>query len=180
MDLEQMEEKRSVREGYVVLLRANAELLMPNVSYAVMRSFYQRIADACMSWTVEVFGERVRSHFLSLSDIREKSRFRTLQYRFRMRVPWQNDSHITLLCESERVELDGTVDFYRICHTWNIEEQTILPLGQILPLVDARFSKKELPFLPDGAFREGDCIVVYQNKMPTHPFIEAKLPINKN
>lgn len=177
MELEWAEEKRSVREGYVVLLRAHAELLLPDASYPVIRSFYQRIAEACMSWTVEVFGERVRAHFLSLADIREKSRFRTLQYRFRMRSPWQNDSHITLLCESERTELDGTVDFFRICHTWNIEEETVLPLGQILPLIETRFSKKELPFLPDGIYREGDHVVVYQNKTSVHPYLEAKLPI---
>ncbi len=180
MEFEKITERRSVREGYVVLLRATAELMLPDEAHPVMRSFYRRIADSCLDWATEIKGEQLRAHFLSLSDIRDKSRYRTMQYRFWMRIPWQEMPHMTILCESERTEPDGTTDFYRICHTWNTEEESILPLEQVLPLVQPKFSKKDLPFLPDGLYREGDKITVFQNRRQNNRFMEAKLPVKKD
>ena len=180
MELEKREEKRSVREGYVVLLRASAQLLLPNEAYPTMRAFYQRIVDACMSWTEEIYGERLRAHFLSLTDIRERSHYRTLSYRFAMRVPWQETPYITILCESERKELDGSVDFYRICHTWNTEEETVLPYRQAIQLFRPKATKGEMPFVPDGIYREDDKIVIYKNKTLQNRFLEARLPLKKN
>lgn len=176
MELEAMTRRQSVREGYVVLLRAEAEILLPKDPFLSMRSFYEKVSEACLNWVTEIYGEELRRHFLSLSDVREKSRFRTQYYRFWMRIPWQEMPHITILCESERTSLDGTRDFYRICHTWNTEEQTMLPFGQILQLFGFKLAKNEMPFVPDGIFKENDRIVIFQNRTSKNNFLEAKLP----
>ena len=178
MELEEMVWKRSVREGYTVLLKAEAKLLLPK-DCAEMRDFYQRLADACMNWTIDVYGERLRTQFLSLSDVREKSRFRTQQYRFWMRIPWQDAEYLTMLCESERTTPEGGCDFYRVAHTWKLAEQTALPTEQVMRLFGARIGKRELPFSADGIYREGDKLVIFQNKTEKNGFREAKLPLEK-
>ncbi|MBQ9759975.1 MAG: hypothetical protein IJW16_01355 [Clostridia bacterium] len=176
MEFERAFYRRSVREGYVVLLRAEAELLLPVGGYQTMRAFYEKIVEACMNWVVEIYGEEVRRRFLSLESIREKSRFRTQSYRFFMRSPWQEEDYLTLLCESERSSLDGDLDFYRICHTWNCREETVLPPAQCRRLFGLSASKGEMPFVPDGFYRENGRIVIYKNKTSTSDFMEVSLP----
>ena len=176
MELEEVKLRRSVREGYIVLLRAEALLVMP-VGYEKICDFYRRVADACMNWAVEVYGEHLRAQFLSLASVREKSGFRTQQYRFWMRVPWEEGDFVTILCESERASTDGERDFYRISHTWNTKEQTALPIKQVLQLLEKRPSVKDFPFQPDGVYRERDKLVIYQNKTDKNVFGEVKLPL---
>lgn len=177
MELEVVKRRQSVREGYVVLLRAEAEILLPESRFPMMRTFYEKIGDACLNWVIDVYGERLREYFLSLSDIREKSRFRTQTYRFWMRVPWETSPHLTLLCESERSDLDGSKDFYRIAHTWNTEEETVLPLAQVMRLFQIRVSKHDFPFEADGGYREGEHFLIFKNKTASNAFLEMKFPI---
>jgi hypothetical protein len=175
MDFEEMKQRRTVREGYIVLLRAEATLFLP-IGYENIRDFYQRVADACMNWAIEIYGESLRKYFLSLSDVREKSKFRTKQYRFWMRVPWEEGELATVLCESERTEFDEKKVFRRISHTWNLTEQTILPIKQVLQLLDQRVDAKDFPFCPDGVYREADKIVIYQNQTEGELFREVRFP----
>ena len=177
MELEAVTKRQSVREGYSVLLRAQAEILLPQEDFPVMRSFYERISEACLSWVTEIYGETLRNHFLGLTDIRDRSRFRTQNYRFWMRVPWQSPPYLTLLCESERSALDGSRDFYRISHTWNTAEESILPFTQVIKLFKIRSHKRDFPFEPDGGYREGDHFFVYKNANSSNGFLEIKIPL---
>ena len=88
-----------VREGYQVLLRAEAELVFPE-GKDVIGNYYRLLGDKCMSWATEVYGERIRSEFLSLEDLHDRALWRAQKYRFLMRIPWQNEHHIAILCES--------------------------------------------------------------------------------
>lgn len=176
MNFERTVRRESVREGYMVLLRAEAELLLPRGLPRIC-AFYQRLADACVNWAIEVYGEMVRAYFLALPDVRERSRFHTQSYRFWMRVPWEEMPHVTVLCESTRSALDGTQDFYRICHTWNVGEETVLPPAQVKSLLCPAHKRGDAPFAPDGIYREGDALVMFQNRGSNHPFLEVKIPI---
>ena len=180
MEFEQVTRRQSVREGFVVLLRAEATLLLPLGEYDVIRSFYERIGEACMNWVTEIYGEELRRHFLSLTEIREKSRYQTQAYRFWMRSPWEGEGHVTILCESTRSMLDGTRDFYRICHTWNCKEQSALPPTQCKRLFDFHAPASELPFSPDGFYREGDRMVIYKNANREGHFMEVSFPISNS
>ena len=177
MEFLEQTRRMSVREGFVVLLRAEANLQLPSEDYEKIRSFYQKTADSCLLWATEIYGEELRRSFLSLSDIREKSRFRTRHYRFWMRVPWSDGEHVTILCESTRESERGDTDFYRIAHTWNVAEQTILPTSQVLRLLGARPSTHALPFVPNGLYKEGETIVIYQNASAEKAFSEVRFPV---
>lgn len=83
---------------------------------------------------------------------------------------------MTVLCESERTSPDGTRDFYRIAHTWNTDEQSMLPIGQIMRLHDIKISKNNFPFAPDGMFKERDRVIIFKNKTDKNDFLEAVLP----
>ena len=176
MEFENVVWQRSVREGYVVLLRAEAELLLPTEGERI-RDFYEKTASACLSWATDVWGERLRDDFCRLSN-RERATFRIQRYRFYMRIPWQEGPYVTILCESRRNTSGGTEDLHRICHTWNTDEQTVLPKKQILRLFSAELAKKELPFAPDGIYKEKEKLVIFKNRGEKNDFLEAKLPIN--
>ena len=133
-----------------------------------------------MAWAEELYGERVRADFLNRSETHEKSQFRTHRYRFDMRIPWEDFPYITILCESERGVPGGQMDTFRICHVWNVEEQSILPPRQAMHALRLKIAKKELPFRPDGFYREGDKLVIFQNPTSHNKFLEAKLPVKMN
>lgn len=176
MELERVLMRRTVREGYVLLLRAEAELLLPKEGLEVIREFYLHVAQACLDWVSGIYGEELRKYYLALSDIRERSRFFTRCYRFWMRVPWQNDEHMTVLCESERDPIDGERDFYRIAHTWNLSEQSILPPAQTMKLFEVKMRRSVLPFAPDGIYREEGRVKIFKNPCKENRFLEAELP----
>ena len=179
MEWEEKSFKRSVREGYTVLLRAEAHLLLPKDREEICR-FYEQCAESCMAWAEEIYGAWVRADFLNRSEVREKSQFRTHRYRFDMRIPWEAFPYVAILCESERGIVSGQMDFFRICKVWNVEEESILPPRQAMHAFEIKFAKNELPFRPDGFYREGDKLVVFQNPTSHNKFLEAKLPIKMN
>ena len=177
MEFEGQKKRKTVREEYVVLLRAEAELLLPGETFSKMRDYYTRLSDSCMAWATEIYGERLRREFLELREIRDKARFKGAQYRFSMRVPWQDGRHVTVLCESERLVGGVSADRFCLGHTWNIEEETVLPFDQILRLWGIRLSKGELPFSPDGVFREGESLVLFKNPRGESRYLEIRRPI---
>ena len=76
-------EKRGacVREGYQVLLRAEAEILLPD-GKDVIGNYYRLLVEKCMSWATDVHGERIRQEFLSLEDLHDRALWRAQKYRF--------------------------------------------------------------------------------------------------
>ena len=167
----------TVCEGYQILLRAEAELFLP-IDRPRMQVFYQKIADACMNWATDIHGEMLRKEFLSLDEIREKSRFRTQRYRLRMRIPWEEGPYASILCESDLIGQwhQPQKSYHRISHVWNTEEESVLPFTQILQDFGLRITKNMLPFRPDGIYPEAAEVVFFRNATESSPFLEKRLP----
>ena len=176
MNFEQTERKGVVREGYQILLKAEARLLLP-VEHKNIRLFYENMVHACLKWAVEVHGERVRAEFEKLETIKERSAFSTQHYRMIMRCPWQSERHAAILCESQLTDQwrEPRKSYHRISHIWDLSEQTLLPIPQILKLFHTHLTKGTLPFRPDGIYPEGDELVFFRNATDSAPFLEKRL-----
>lgn len=169
----------TVREGYQILLRADAEYLLP-VDYAKLSSFYESLTDTCMKWALEVFGERLRGEFLALEGLREKSQFGTRRYQMRTCLVWEEGNFAAFLCESRLTGQwrEMQKSYHRTAQVWNLEEETLLPASEVLRAFGVRLRRKMLPFSPDGIYPEGDALVVFRNATDRFPFEEQKLPRN--
>lgn len=180
MNIEKTELHATVREGYQILLRADAYLLMPTDKPKI-RAFYEKMSQTCMKWAQEVHGEGLRKEFLALDGIREKSRFRTQRYRMQMSCPWQAERYVAFLCESELTGQWKTPQksYHRISHVWDTEEELILPFSQILKQFGMPLTKEKLPFRPDGIYPMGDQLVFFRNVTDQMAFLEKKLPITR-
>lgn len=176
-------EKRGacVREGYQVLLRAEAELVLPE-GKDVIGNYYRLLAEKCMSWATEVHGERIRRDFLSLEDLHDRALWRAQKYRFLMRIPWQSEHYIAILCESyllgQRQEVQNS--YHRLSHVWHLEEESILPIQQILELFGGGVKMRELPFVPEGVYPDGGELIFYKNPTAEAPLAQAKSPFSES
>ena len=180
MNTEKSERHATVREGYQILLRADAEVLEP-LDKPKIRCFYRNMAQGCMRWIQEVYGESLRNDFLSLENIRERSQFRTHRYRMKMQVVWEEDGYAAIVCESW---LKGNWSepqrgYHRISHVWNLAEETLLPFSEILCRFDMRLKKDMLPFCPDGIYPDGNEMVFFRNSSEQTPFLEKRLTRQK-
>ncbi len=176
MNFESNEMHATVREGYQILLRAEARLRLP-IDKPVIRAFYERLANTCMRWATEVHGEMLRREFSALEGVRERSQFGTQHYRLRMGFPWSEERYLAVICESR---LDGQwhepqKSYHRISHVWDTEEESILPIPQILRLFGFTAGRGVQPFRPDGVYPEEDRMVFFRNASDTDPFREKKL-----
>ncbi len=167
----------TVREGYQVLLRAEAEILLPE-GKDVIGNYYRLLSDKCMSWATEVYGERIRQDFLSLEDLHDRALWRAQKYRFLMRIPWATEHHIAILCESYLLGQRGNVQnsYHRLSHVWNLDEESILPISQILELLGCGIKLKDLPFVPEGVYPEGEELIFYKNPTIETPLAQCKSP----
>jgi hypothetical protein len=168
----------TVSEGYQVLLRAEAEIVLPE-GKDVITNYYRLLANKCMSWATEVYGERIRRDFLSLEDLHDSALWRAQKYRFLMRIPWQSEHHIAILCESYLLGQyqDVKNSYHRLSHVWNLDEESILPISQILELFECGIHVRELPFVPDGVYPEGEELIFYKNPTLDTPLAQSKSPI---
>ena len=173
--------KATVREGYQVLLRAEAELVLPE-GKDVIGNYYRLLCDKCMSWATEVYGERIRRDFLSLEDLHDRALWRAQKYRFLMRIPWQEEHHIAILCESYLLGQRNDVQnsYHRLSYVWNLCEESILPIPQILELFGCGVKLRELPFIPEGVYPEGGELIFYKNPTAETPLAQSKSPLFKN
>ena len=172
-------EKRSatVCEGYQVLLRAEAEIVLPE-GKNVIGNYYRLLADKCMSWASEVYGERIREQFLSVEDLQDRALWRAQKYRFLMRIPWKNEHHMAILCESYLLgqSKESPNSYHRLAHIWNLEEENILPIGQVLELFAGGIKLRDLPFVPDGIYPEDSELIFYKNPTFDTPLTQSKSP----
>ena len=180
MKVEKKEWHATVREGYQILLRAEATCLLPTEAPKI-RAFYEIMIDTCMRWVLEVYGERLRREFLSLESVHEKSQFRTQRYRMSVHIPWEDDALVVFLCESY---LTGNWqapqrEYRRISHVWRVEEALLLPFAEILETFGIRIRREMLPFRPDGIYPLGDELIFFQNATDTQFFSEHRLPIDR-
>lgn len=178
MKVEQKELHATVREGYQILLRAEAMCQLP-IEMPKIRSFYELMVDTCMRWALEVYGERLRREFLSLESVHEKSQFRTQRYRMTVHIPWEADGLSVFLCESYLTGRWRTPQkaYRRIAHVWCMEEELILPFSEILQRFGVKLKREMLPFRPDGIYPSGEELIFFQNATDVHPFAEHRLPI---
>ena len=169
-----------VREGYQVLLRAEAELVLLE-GKDVICNYYRLLAEKCMSWATEVYGERIKRDFLSLEDLHDRALWRAQKYRFLMRIPWQNEHYIAILCESyllgQRQQMQNS--YHRLSHVWNLDEESILPIPQILELFGCGIKIKELPFVPEGVYPDGGELIFYKNPTAEAPLAQRKSPFSE-
>ena len=138
------------------------------------------LSEKCMTWATEVRGERLRELFSSLESVAEKAHFKTRQYQLRMRSPWQRMPYIAMVCESHLKEDGDFKDSYRrVSHVWNAEEETMLPMEQILKMFCVKNDSKTLGFHPDGVYPENDAIVFYKNEGKNNDFMEVRRNFGK-
>lgn len=177
MKLEKTEQRANVCEGYQILLRAEAALLLPE-DRPHIREFYEKLVSTCMKWATEVHGEGLRKEFLALEGVRERSSFRSQRYRLGMRIAYEDEYYAAVVCESNLTDQwrEPQKSYHRISHVWDLREQSILPLSQILSRFGMNLGKSLLPFRPDGAYPEGEFIVCFRNVTDHTPFLEKKLP----
>ena len=173
--------KATVREGYQVLLRAEAELILPE-GKNVIGNYYRLLCEKCMSWATDVYGERIRQDFLSLEDLHDRALWRAQKYRFLMRIPWVSEHHIAILCESYLLGQYRNVQnsYHRLSHVWKLDEESILPIPQILELFGCDIRQKDLPFVPDGVYPEGGELIFYKNPTQDTPLAQSKSPLQQN
>ena len=171
MQMEAQPERRTVREGYQVLLRAEAELLLPSESHAKMRAYYRELAERCLTWATDVEGERLRNSFLSLEQPAQRSRFRTTYYRFWISVPWMEGEHLAVVCSSHLGD-----DLRRSAQIWNLTEETLLPLRQVEQLFADVLREQPRPFRPHGIYPERGALVLFRNPTAGGVFLERRIP----
>ncbi len=175
MRLEACERRAVVREGYQILMRAEARLCLPQ-DHERIASYYQALAEKCMTWAIEVRGECLRREFSALADTREKARFSMRRYSFVMSVPWEDEALAAILCESY-LSGEGSRCSHRLSHVWNLQEQTILPPGQIEKRFLAKGRHEGLPFRPDGIYPSEGELVYFRNARGDHAFAEVRRSI---
>lgn len=177
MNIIKKERHATVREGYQILMRADAELYLPEEKPRMLE-FYERMAQTCMRWAEEVHGAALRHDFSQMESIREKSQFRMQTYRLRIHSPWAEGRYAVYLCESELLGQwrEPQKSYHRISHVWDVEEELILPESQILRGFGMRLTRNMLPFRPDGIYPCKDKMVFFRNATDNLPFVERKLP----
>ncbi len=180
MELEFLELRKAVRHGYQVLLRIEAEICLP-FELLKVREFYRGLADACLSWAQDCYGEQLKNDYSALESNRERAQFRPQTYRLRIRDCFENETYIAFLCESILTgRWSGAGDgYHRISHVWNKGEELLLPNPQILKAFGFQLSQKDLPFRPDGIYPEGDSLVVFRNATERYGFLEKKFLYKK-
>lgn len=178
IEISKEERRASVREGYQILLRAKAELILPTAQTEIAR-YYSELANKCMEWATDVEGERLRREFLSMEDTRDRAHFRMRDYRFSMRYVWESEEAVAVLCESRLTGQTGLNErsYHRLSHVWNVAEQTILPARQILSQFGLSRIPAEVPFRPDGIYPEGNALLFFKNPRERDSFAEVKVPI---
>ncbi len=166
-----------VREGYRVLLTAEATLALP-VGMERIGQFYRQMCRACLEWVKQGEGERLRREYLAFEDPMERARMAGARYTLRC-VPVYRDEHYAAWeCVSILRSDTGLPRERRMAQTWCLSEQTGLPFGQILRAFPTQ--KRERPaFRPDGVYPKGDLLVFYRNGEGQEAVREALFPLKK-
>ncbi len=172
MRMEEREERAVVREGYQILLRAEAKLCLSQ-DYEQISAYYQALAEKCMTWATDVHGELLRRAFTALADTREKARFSMRRYAFVMTLAWEDGELAAILCESY-LSGEGKRCYHRLSHVWNLQEQTILPLTQIENRFLLGKRRERLPFRPDGIYPKDGELVYFRNPRGKEDFREVR------
>ena len=85
---------------------------------------------------------------------------------------------MAILCESYLLgqRSDKQNSYHRLSHVWNLDEESILPISQILELFGCGIKMRELPFVPDGVYPDGEELIFYKNPTLESPILQTKSP----
>ena len=164
----------AVREGYRSLLTADSELRLP-VGYPRICDYYRRVGEACVRWAEKAEGERLRQQYLAMEDHRDRARFRTARYRICCEAVWEETPYVTYLCRST-LQMETGVTQRIMAQVWNLEEETMLPMSEILKRFPVQPPKTKPPFRPDGIYPLARELVFYRNGDGKRAFAEHRSP----
>lgn len=173
METESKTLHRATVEGYRVLLRARAQLVLP-CGFEKISEFYRSLAQKCIEWATEVSGEGVRAEYLALSSPFERAKFPLCTYSFSMRCEEFASEYVVAVCESTFLRAGESRRYKRLSHVWLLAEETLLPVSQILRLLNLARMPRELGFSPDGIYPEGDVAVFFKNATAKNAFTEKR------
>ena len=180
MEWERVQMHASVREGYQVLLRADAELFVP-LACEKIAAYYRALAEKSLAWICEVYGEDLRKQFLAVEDVRERARFGTRRYSFSMQCVWENGAHAAFLCEGilsgENEAAERTRR--RSAAVWNLENEQLLPRGQVEKMLLAKGEKKRPPFACDGMYPCNEALIYFKNPTREGEGAEWQIPLSR-
>ena len=181
MELERLEIHRSVRREYRILLRIDAELLLP-IKEKAIREFYRSLWERCFAWARDEYGAELLRAYDALENNGERARVRAQTYRFCIRLCYEDDAIAAILCESAILgRWTGPGDGYRrLSHVWQKNEELLLPMEQIMSHFGVRIPKSRLPFQPDGIYPDGEGVVLFRNVTTDSPFLEKRLILAEN
>lgn len=165
----------AVREGYRLLLRIETEVLVAE-KYEKISGYYRRMAEACRKWVEEITGERIREVYLTSESDRERARQATARYRLRCAPVWWNGQYASWVAESW-LTVGGAERYWRVARVWNLGEETMLPMRQILEQFGMGKLPRQLPFSPDGAYPIGETLILYRNAEGDRPFEEWRMAL---
>lgn len=178
MQTEVIRERRCVRADYRILFRADAEIVVPEQK-GRMRTCLQAIFRTFSEWAGSGEGEPVRQAYLALPEIRDRSRFRTVEYRLRGKFVWEGEGLVSWVAETQLRDANRQrEEIRRTAIVWNTEEETALPPREIFRLagLSARERSKQLPFRPDGIYPVSGSLVCFRNGRGADAFREIRLP----
>ena len=181
MELARKELRRTVRHGYQILLRIEAEILLP-VEKPSICEFYQTLAESFVNFGFEDYGNRLKEEFSASESIKERAQFQMQSLRFWMRCCFEDERYLAFVCETAflgRWQGAGR-DYRRLSHVWNKQEELILPPSQVLSAYGLHLSKKDLPFPPDGIYPEGEALTIFRNATEESEFLEKRFVLQKN
>ena len=160
-----------VREGYRVLLTAEAEIVLP-VGMERIEQFYQRMCRACLEWVKQAEGERLRREYLCMEDPMERARMRGARYALRCTPVYDDGVYAAWECNSTLQSSRGLPRERRMAQVWQLAEQTGLPFSQILQAFPTD-PRGRPPFRPDGVYPKGEELLFFRNGEGDQPIREA-------
>ena len=151
----------AVREGYRSILQSDTEICLPR-GYERMEEYYLRVREACVKWAETAEGARLCEAYRAIEDHMQRARFHTAAYRLTCSPVWEESPYVTYLCRSV-LQIGGERTERVMAQVWNTEEETILPMGQVLKIFPTGTSKKRIPFRPDGVYPLSEELVFFRN-----------------
>lgn len=167
----------AVREGYRSVLQLDTEIRVP-IGHARMEEYYLRVREACVKWAETAEGERLREAYRAIEDHMERARFQTASYRLICSPVWEESPFVSYLCRSV-LQIGHEKSERVMAQVWNKEEETLLPMGQVIRIFPVEKSKKRIPFRPDGVYLLSDELVFYRNANRTRSYGEYRMKRQK-
>ena len=178
METEKCRAHTVLREDYRTLLRLDAQIEIPKECHG-MRAFYEKMLRAAVRWAEEQEGEDTRRAYAACETIRDKSRFQTRSFRLDGILYEIGDRDCAVVCRSTWIR-DGERQTRCSVQFWDLSEQTILPIKQVLCRRFGRFRMPKLGYRADGCYPQNGDLVFFRNPHGKEPYRETIYHFEKN